>query len=54
MGYPLIPGERSVAWIKREPRAQMDERFPEDGLDGGSMLHPRGEQREERERERIF
>lgn len=68
IGYPLIPDERSVARIKSEPLAQMDERFVESVLDR-SMLHSRRETerkrkrggkggkveaRRGRERERIF
>lgn len=64
IGYLLIPGERSVARIKSEPRAQMDGRFSESVLDR-SMLYSRcetegegrgieGEGGGERKGERIF
>lgn len=49
IGYPLIPDERSVARIKSEPRAQMDERFAVSVLDR-SMLHSRCETKRGSER----
>lgn len=51
-GYLLIPGEKNPSYRLKEERAQTDERFAENRLDGADQCYIVGVRRTKGEKER--